>query len=173
MRIFTTLDEVAAAVGEELGTSEWLRSTRSGSTCSPTRPATTSGSTSTSSARRPGPFGGTIAHGYLTLSLMPLLGAQVFALETPGAKLNYGVNKVRFPNPSRSASGSARTARSRRHRAPGGQADDAALHDRDRGRGQAGLRRRDRRPAHRRSAELSRSSASACAESTGSASQPS
>ena len=48
-----------------------------------------------------GPFGGTIAHGYLTLSLVPWLGSQVLALETPGAKLNYGVNKVRFPNPVR------------------------------------------------------------------------
>jgi acyl dehydratase len=46
-----------------------------------------------------GPFGGTIAHGYLTLSLLPFLGSQVFGLETPGAKLNYGVNKVRFPSP--------------------------------------------------------------------------
>ena len=46
-----------------------------------------------------GPFGGTIAHGYLTLSLIPALGATVFSLDTPGAKLNYGVNKVRFPNP--------------------------------------------------------------------------
>jgi acyl dehydratase len=46
-----------------------------------------------------GPFGGTIAHGYLTLSLIPFLGSQVFSLETPGAKLNYGVNKVRFPSP--------------------------------------------------------------------------
>ena len=46
-----------------------------------------------------GPFGGTIAHGYLTLSLVPWLGSQVFSLETPGAKLNYGVNKVRFPSP--------------------------------------------------------------------------
>jgi acyl dehydratase len=35
----------------------------------------------------------------LTLSLIPMLGAQVFGLETPGAKLNYGVNKVRFPSP--------------------------------------------------------------------------
>ena len=48
-----------------------------------------------------GPFGGTIAHGYLTLSLVPWLSSQVFGLETPGAKLNYGVNKVRFPNPVR------------------------------------------------------------------------
>ena len=48
-----------------------------------------------------GPFGATIAHGYLTLSLVPFLGSQVFSLETPGAKLNYGVNKVRFPSPVR------------------------------------------------------------------------
>ena len=47
------------------------------------------------------PRNGTIAHGYLTLSLVPYLGSQVFALETPGAKLNYGVNKVRFPSPVR------------------------------------------------------------------------
>ena len=46
-----------------------------------------------------GPFGGTIAHGYLTLSLVPWLGSMLFHLDTPGAKLNYGVNKVRFPNP--------------------------------------------------------------------------
>ena len=52
-------------------------------------------------ARRESPYGGTIAHGYLTLSLVPYLSNQVFALETPGAKLNYGVNKVRFPNPVR------------------------------------------------------------------------
>ena len=46
-----------------------------------------------------GPFGGTIAHGYLTLSLVPWLASQVFRMETPGATLNYGLNKVRFPSP--------------------------------------------------------------------------
>jgi acyl dehydratase len=46
-----------------------------------------------------GPFGGTVAHGYLTLSLIPQFTPQLFEVETPGAKLNYGVNKVRFPNP--------------------------------------------------------------------------
>jgi acyl dehydratase len=99
MRVFTTLDEVAAASGEELGTSEWLtieqdRVDRFADATGdhqwihvdPDRAAA-------------GPFGGTIAHGYLTLSLVPFLGSEVFALETPGAKLNYGVNKVRFPNP--------------------------------------------------------------------------
>ena len=46
-----------------------------------------------------GPFGGTIAHGFLTLSLLPFFASQVFALETPGARLNYGLDKVRFPRP--------------------------------------------------------------------------
>ena len=65
-----------------------------------------------------GPFGGTIAHGYLTLSLVPWLGSQVFALETPGAKLNYGVNKVRFPNPVRVGSADPRARHRRRGRRP-------------------------------------------------------
>ena len=48
-----------------------------------------------------GPFGATIAHGYLTLSLVPLLGSQVYSLDFGTAKLNYGSNKVRFPSPVR------------------------------------------------------------------------
>jgi acyl dehydratase len=46
-----------------------------------------------------GPFGGTVAHGYLTLALLPYLGGSVYALDTPGPKLNYGLGKVRFPSP--------------------------------------------------------------------------
>ena len=45
------------------------------------------------------PFGGTIAHGYLTLSLGPHLNNQVFQLEGFTFALNYGLNKVRFPAP--------------------------------------------------------------------------
>jgi acyl dehydratase len=46
-----------------------------------------------------GPFGGTIAHGYLTLSLVVPLMAQLFQVEGVRMGLNYGVNKVRFPAP--------------------------------------------------------------------------
>jgi acyl dehydratase len=46
-----------------------------------------------------GPFGTTIAHGYLTLSLVPLLLAQVLRVEGVAFGLNYGSNKVRFPAP--------------------------------------------------------------------------
>jgi acyl dehydratase len=101
MRVFTSLDEVAAAVGEELGTSEWL-------TIEQDRVDLFAEATGDHQwihvdveRAKEGPFGGTIAHGYLTLSLVPYLGSSVFSLETPGAKLNYGVNKVRFPNPVR------------------------------------------------------------------------
>ena len=45
------------------------------------------------------PFGGTIAHGYLTLSLGPHLNNQVFKLDGFAFALNYGLNKVRFPAP--------------------------------------------------------------------------
>jgi acyl dehydratase len=50
-------------------------------------------------AAKNGPFGGPIAHGYLTLSLAPVLLQKV--LEIPGMTygINYGANKVRFPSP--------------------------------------------------------------------------
>ena len=101
MRTFSTLDEVAAAAGEELGTGDWLEVTQD-------RVDTFADATDDHQwihvdveRATAGPFGGPIAHGYLTLSLIPHLGTSVFAFETPGAKLNYGLNKVRFPHPVR------------------------------------------------------------------------
>jgi acyl dehydratase len=46
-----------------------------------------------------GPFGGPIAHGYLTLSLAPVLLAQVLQVEGVAMGVNYGANKIRFPAP--------------------------------------------------------------------------
>jgi acyl dehydratase len=46
-----------------------------------------------------GPFGGTIAHGFLTLSLTPKVVADVLLIGDMQAALNYGLNKVRFPAP--------------------------------------------------------------------------
>jgi acyl dehydratase len=101
MRVFTSLDDVAAATGEELGTTDWV--TIDQDRVDKFADATGDHQWIHVDVERAatGPFGGTIAHGYLTLSLVPWLGSQVFSLETPGAKLNYGVNKVRFPNPLR------------------------------------------------------------------------
>jgi acyl dehydratase len=101
MRVFTSLDDVAAASGEELGTTEWV--TIEQDRVDKFADATGDHQWIHVDVERAasGPFGGTIAHGYLTLSLVPWLGSQVFSLETPGAKLNYGVNRVRFPHPVR------------------------------------------------------------------------
>ncbi len=46
-----------------------------------------------------GPFGRTIAHGYLTLSLLPMLTTQIVLFDTGGPRINYGLEKVRFPSP--------------------------------------------------------------------------
>jgi acyl dehydratase len=46
-----------------------------------------------------GPFGSTIAHGYLTLSLGPMLLAQVFEVTDAAEVINYGLNRLRFPSP--------------------------------------------------------------------------
>ena len=99
MRVFSTFEEVEAAAGEEIGTTDWVEITQE-------RVDQFADATGDHQwihvdveRAKDGPFGGTVAHGYLTLSLVPWLGSQVFSLDTPGAKLNYGVNKVRFPNP--------------------------------------------------------------------------
>jgi acyl dehydratase len=99
VRTFTTLEDISGAVGEELGTTEWL--TIDQERVNAFADATDDHQWIHVDVERAaaGPFGGTIAHGYLTLSLLPLFGTQVLSLETPGAKLNYGLNKVRFPAP--------------------------------------------------------------------------
>lgn len=50
-------------------------------------------------ARRESPFGGPVAHGLLTLSLLPMLMAQVTGFEGVRARVNYGLNRVRFTAP--------------------------------------------------------------------------
>jgi acyl dehydratase len=99
MRVFTTFEEIEAAAGKELGTSDWVDITQK--RVNQFADATGDHQWIHVDVERAttGPFGGTIAHGYLTLALVPWLGSQVFTLQTQGAKLNYGVNKVRFPNP--------------------------------------------------------------------------
>ena len=99
MRVFSSYDELTAAVGMELGPSDWLEITQD----RVDRFADATGDHQwihvDVDRAKEGPFGGTIAHGYLTLSLIPQFTPQLFRLEMPGARLNYGVNKVRFPSP--------------------------------------------------------------------------
>jgi acyl dehydratase len=99
MKVFSSADEFKAAVGQEVGVSDWFEidqdriNTFAEATgdhqwihVDPERAAT-------------GPYGKTIAHGYLTLSLLATLMKSTY--EVSGAKMgvNYGLNKVRFPAP--------------------------------------------------------------------------
>jgi acyl dehydratase len=99
MRVFTTFDEITAAAGEPLGTTDWVEITQDRVDAFADATGDHQWIHVDVERAKDGPFGGTIAHGYLTLSLVPWLGSQIFTLETPGAKLNYGMNKVRFPHP--------------------------------------------------------------------------
>jgi acyl dehydratase len=46
-----------------------------------------------------GPCGATVAHGNLTLSTLPALAANIYRFDTPGARMNYGSDRARFPTP--------------------------------------------------------------------------
>jgi acyl dehydratase len=50
-------------------------------------------------AKKESPFGGPIAHGYLTLSLGPVLAPQIMVVEGISMGVNYGADKIRFPSP--------------------------------------------------------------------------
>ncbi len=99
MRTFYGLEELAGAVGEQLGISGWL--TIEQERIDAFADATGDHQWIHTDPQRAadGPFGTTIAHGYLTLSLLPALIAEVYTLEDVGARLNYGLGKVRFPAP--------------------------------------------------------------------------
>jgi acyl dehydratase len=92
------LDELRAAVGRDLGTSEWLEITQD-------RVNTFAEATGdhqwihvdVERAEAESPFGGPIAHGYLTLSLTNLFLPQVIEVTGISSGVNYGVDKVRFP----------------------------------------------------------------------------
>lgn len=50
-------------------------------------------------SRKESPFGGTVAHGFLTLSLLPMLMQNAMVMSDVKMGVNYGLNKVRFPSP--------------------------------------------------------------------------
>ncbi|MEW2379458.1 MaoC family dehydratase [Micromonospora sp. NPDC047812] len=101
MRTFDSVDELAAAVGETLGPGPWQRIEQGRVDLfadatddhqwihlDPERAAA-------------GPYGGTIAHGFLTLSLLPALVGRLYRVRGVRMGVNYGLNRVRFPAPVR------------------------------------------------------------------------
>jgi acyl dehydratase len=99
MRVFNGIDELEKVVGEHLGHSDWHTVTQE----KVDQFADATGDhqwihVDTEKAKA-GPFGVTIAHGYMTLSLIPMLNAQIYRIDGLSMGINYGANKVRFPAP--------------------------------------------------------------------------
>ncbi|MFD7402942.1 MaoC family dehydratase [Streptomyces sp. NPDC059866] len=98
-RIFTSVDELKAAVGEQLGHTDWLEVDQKRIDLFADATGDHQWIHVDPEKAAAGPFGTTIAHGYLTLSLLPLFGPQLIAVEGVKMGVNYGTNKVRFPSP--------------------------------------------------------------------------
>ena len=94
-----SLDELPSLVGTELGVTEWTKVTQE--QVDKFADATGDHQWIHTDPERAasGPFGGTVAHGFLTLSLTPKAVADVLQIGDMQAALNYGLNKVRFPAP--------------------------------------------------------------------------
>lgn len=100
MRVFTTFDEVAGAAGTELGSSEWI-------TVDQRRVNQFADATGDHQwihvdierAKAESPFGGPIAHGFLTLSLLPSLGVGTVKITGQRSVTNYGAESLRFLSP--------------------------------------------------------------------------
>lgn len=100
VRVIVRREELPAWVGKELACSDWLRiaqrdidlfaeatGDRQWIHIDPAR------------AARESPYGSTVAHGFLTLALLPRLFASCLRLDNAGIVINYGLDKVRFPTP--------------------------------------------------------------------------
>jgi acyl dehydratase len=98
--VFTTLDELRGAAGRHLGWTGWLEVTQE----RVDRFADATGDrqwihVDAERATAESPFGGPIAHGYLTLALSNHLLPQLLAVPGASAGVNYGTGRVRFPSP--------------------------------------------------------------------------
>ena len=104
MKHIPKLQDLQALVGQEIGVSEWI--TVSQQRIHQFAEATGDHQWIHVDPERAaqGPFGGPIAHGFLTLSLLPLLGQTAFTIDDVRMGVNYGLNRVRFMAPVPSGS---------------------------------------------------------------------
>lgn len=99
MRVFNGVDELRGAVGTQIGTGDWI-------TVEQDRIDVFADATGDHQwihidpeRAKDGPFGVTIAHGFLTLSLLSTLVGQTYKVDNVKMGVNYGLNKVRFTSP--------------------------------------------------------------------------
>ena len=100
MREIATLDELKSLVGQEIAVSDWVQISQE----RVNQFAEATGDyqwihLDVERCKRESPYGGPIAHGYLTLSLLPMLMQNSVRMTDVRMGVNYGLNKVRFPAP--------------------------------------------------------------------------
>jgi acyl dehydratase len=100
MKVFASVDEAVQAVGQELGVSEWkqIDQKRIDDFADGTEDHQWI-HVDVERAKAESPYGATIAHGFLTLSLIPILSKENYIVKNAKMGINYGLNKVRFLTP--------------------------------------------------------------------------
>jgi acyl dehydratase len=99
MRTFNGPDELRAAVGEQIGYSDWLVVEQDRVNQFADATGDHQWIHIDQERAKAGPFKTTIAHGYLTVSLLPMLVSQVYRVQGARMGVNYGLDKLRFPSP--------------------------------------------------------------------------
>ena len=104
MRTFANLDELAQATGTSLGVTDWILVDQNRIDAFAEATGDHQWIHVDPDRAKDSPFGGTIAHGLLTLSLFPVLAGQLYTVRDVRMGMNYGLNKVRYPAPVPSGS---------------------------------------------------------------------
>jgi acyl dehydratase len=99
MRRFETLNDLVACVGQEVAVSDWVTVTQQQVNLFAEATGDHQWIHVDVERARAGPFGAPIAHGFLTLSLLPVFFDTAFEIGQAGMGVNYGLNKVRFTAP--------------------------------------------------------------------------
>ncbi|KZB83163.1 MaoC family dehydratase [Amycolatopsis regifaucium] len=98
-RVFASADDVRAVLGEEFGPTGWLTVDQARIDAFAEATGDHQWIHTDPELAATGPFGTTIAHGFLTLSLIPHFARELYRLDFGTARINYGLGKVRFPAP--------------------------------------------------------------------------
>lgn len=98
MKTFETLSDLAESLGQEI-ISDWIEITQARVNLFADATSDHQWIHVDPEKAKAGPFGGTIAHGFLTLSLLPAFFESAFKIKQAGMGVNYGLNKVRFTAP--------------------------------------------------------------------------
>jgi acyl dehydratase len=100
MRIIASIEDLKSLIGQEVAVTDWFSITQERVNLF----AEATGDRQwihidVERSRKESPYGGTIAHGFLTLSLLPMLMESAVSIPSAKMGVNYGLNKVRFPSP--------------------------------------------------------------------------